>query len=199
MYRSLYFDQNEILEAIRDLHCPEGYQCDITYGNGGFWKKIPRPRFCLDKTPLQDHVIEADASGHIPYPDKYLSNIVCDLPFVTYVKKGRDHKDGKVIMSQRFGGYYTYDDLLNDYKKTIKECHRVLSRKGILVFKCQDIVHNHKLCATHIKSVEMAEKAGFRLKDLFVLGAKHRMAGPQKGQQRHARVWHSYFLVFEKL
>lgn len=24
------------------------------------------------------------------------------------------------------------------------------------------------------------------------------MPGPQKGQQRHARIWHSYFLVFQK-
>lgn len=197
MYRSLYFDQNEILEAIRDLHCPEGFECDVTYGNGGFWKKIPRPSLCFDITPLKDFVIKADAKN-LPLDDGELNSIVADFPFVTYVKKGRDHKDGKVIMSQRFGGYYTYDELADDYENSIKEFSRVLKKKGILVFKTQDIIHNHKMECTHAKSIVWAEAAGFRLKDLFVLGAKHRMAGPQKGQQRHSRVWHSYFLVFEK-
>jgi hypothetical protein len=52
---------------------------------------------------------------------------------------------------------------------------------------------------THARVITMAEIEGFRLLDLFVLLAKSRMPGPQKGQQRHARIWHSYFLVFEKL
>jgi hypothetical protein len=30
------------------------------------------------------------------------------------------------------------------------------------------------------------------------LPAKFRMPGPQKGTQRHARIFHSYFLVFER-
>jgi hypothetical protein len=29
------------------------------------------------------------------------------------------------------------------------------------------------------------------------LTAKHRMPSPQKGKQRHARIFHSYFLVLE--
>jgi len=39
----------------------------------------------------------------------------------------------------------------------------------------------------------------FRLKDLFVLPAKHRLPSPNRvGKQKHARIFHSYFLVFER-
>jgi hypothetical protein len=52
--------------------------------------------------------------------------------------------------------------------------------------------------ATHVNVCNWAEHEGFRLLDLFILPAKSRMPGPQKGTQRHARVFHSYFLVFVK-
>jgi hypothetical protein len=54
--------------------------------------------------------------------------------------------------------------------------------------------------ATHANVIEWAKDAGFRLKDLFILAAKHRMPSPnRKGKQKHARIFHSYFLVFEKI
>ena len=82
--------------------------------------------------------------------------------------------------------------------KALAEAHRVLKPGGVLVFKCQDVIHNHKMHATHVNVCNWAEYEGFRLLDLFVLPAKSRMPGPQKGTQRHARVFHSYFLVFVK-
>lgn len=100
-------------------------------------------------------------------------------------------------MAARFGGYYSYDQLESHYKATMRECSRILKHKGVLVFKCQDIIHNHRMHCTHASAIEWAREYGFRLKDLFVLGAKSRMPSPQKGQQRHARVFHSYFLVLQ--
>lgn len=32
--RSVYFEQDEILRGIMKLHSPEGFDCDMTYGNG---------------------------------------------------------------------------------------------------------------------------------------------------------------------
>jgi hypothetical protein len=102
-------------------------------------------------------------------------------------------------MSKRFGGYWTYPELEEHYKLSLNCFSRVLRRKGILVFKCQDIIHNHKIHPTHINVTLWAKDYGFRLKDLFILGATHRMPRPNKGsKQRHARIYHSYFLVFEK-
>lgn len=195
--RSVYSTQDEILRAIRDLHCPEGFDCDMTFGNGGFWKEMEKPLLCYDISPQKEGVIEAD-SRMLPLKPASLRSAVYDPPFLTYIKRGREHGNGKVAMAARFGGYYTYEELTEDYRDTISEAYRVLVPGGHLIMKCQDIVHNHKLECTHYRSIMMAEIEGFRLKDLFVLPAKHRMPGPQKGKQRHARIWHCYFLVFCK-
>ncbi len=62
---------------------------------------------------------------------------------------------------------------------------------------------NHKLHPTHINMTQWAAQVRLRLKDLFILAAKHRMplkAAPHgKQTQRHARIHHSYFLVFERM
>jgi hypothetical protein len=195
--RSVYEDQHDILEAIRQLHCPEGYEADLTFGNGSFWKRLPRPKYCFDVTPLHEGVVQSD-SRMLPLAPASLSNAVFDPPFLTYVQAGRAHKEGKVAMTARFGGYYRYDELEDHYRDTISECYRVLRPKGKLVFKCQDIIHNHRMHCTHVKVIQMAEIEGFRLADLFVLPARHRMPSPQRGIQRHARIFHSYFLVFER-
>lgn len=195
--KTVYESQDEILEAIKRLHCPEGYECDLTYGNGAFWKKHPRPPLCYDLTPQKPEAVAAD-SRMLPMVPASLGNAVFDPPFLTYVKNGRGHKGGKVAMTARFGGYYTYGELEDHYRDTISECYRVLKPKGILVFKCQDIIHNHRMHCTHANVIHWAEIEGFRLRDMFILVAKHRMPGPQKGTQRHARIWHSYFLVLER-
>lgn len=195
--RSVYDSNAQIISAIETLHLPEGYECDLTFGNGGFWKGRIRPKYCFDITPLMDGVVEAD-SRELPLETGSLRNCVFDPPFLTYVKKGRDHKDGRVAMTARFGGYYRYDELEDHYRGTLAEAARVLMSGGKLIFKCQDIIHNHKMHPTHINVCGWANLQGFRLLDLFVLTAKHRMPGPQRGTQRHARVFHSYFLVFVK-
>jgi hypothetical protein len=195
--RSVYDSQHDILDAIQHLHCPMGFECDATYGNGAFWSRLTKPRLRFDVTPVADGVEQADCRN-LPLPDASLQNLVLDLPFLTYVTGGRGHKAGAVAMTARFGGYYTYGELEESYSAAITEAARVLAYRGVLVFKCQDIIHNHRMHCTHSRSIQMAEQSGFRLLDLFVLTAKHRMPGPQKGQQRHARIWHSYFLVFER-
>lgn len=195
--RSTGESQDEILLAIKRLHCPSGFDCDATFGAGAFWRKLPRPGLCFDITPMSEGVTQADCRL-LPLASESLNSIVFDPPFLTYVKNGRDHKGGRVALTKRFGGFYSYTELEDMYRDSISEAYRVLKHRGRYVFKCQDIVHNHRLHCTHVRVIQMAEIEGFRLLDLFVLVARHRMPGPQKGQQRHARVFHSYFLVFEK-
>jgi len=196
--RSVYFTQSEILDAIESLHCPGGFDADVTYGNGSFYKGRSEPRLKFDIQPLSDGVVRAD-SGNLPLDKGDAKSIMFDPPFLTYVRAGRDHKAGKVQMTARFGGYWNYSDLQEHYCATISEAARVLDVGGIFVVKCQDIIHNHKMHCTHAMVIQEAQSLGFRLRDLFVLAAKHRMPGPQKGKQRHARIFHSYFLVFERM
>lgn len=202
MIKSVSDSQNEILESILKLHYPnwgDGYEADITYGNGSFYKEIKPPCYKTDISPQIAGVVEAD-SKKTGLPTEMLKTVVFDPPFLTYIKAAREHNS---IMAKRYGGYWTYDELLEHYRHTLAECNRILQKKGTLIFKCQDIIHNHKMHCTHAHVIRYAEFFDFRLKDLFVLSAKNRMAIPQqkgtaKKKQKHARIHHSYFLVFEK-
>lgn len=197
VHRSAVHDQEEILDAIEAMHVPNGFDADVTYGNGAFWKNRKQPRWKFDIQPLFPDVIACDSRA-LPFSGPALNSIMFDPPFLTYVRAGRDHKAGKVQMTARFGGYWTYQELTDHYVGTIACAARVLRKGGVFVVKCQDIIHNHRMHSTHTMVINECASRGLRLKDLFVLVAKHRMPSPQKGKQRHARSFHSYFLVFER-
>ena len=198
MIKSVSYNQDEIIKSITELHVPGGIQCDITYGNGAFYRNIKRPKLCYDIHPLANFVVKAD-SRCIPNKKNSISSIMFDPPFLTYINGGRNHNS---IMGKRFSGYWSYDQLKSHYKATLREVSRVLVPRGKLVFKCQDIIHNHRLYCTHHKVIGWAEEYGLELCDLFILCAKNRMpvraAKHGKQRQKHARIYHSYFLVFEK-
>lgn len=195
MIKSISDDQRYILNSIRELHLPEGFECDVTFGNGGFWKGTEKPKLCYDIEPLLPFV-QKSCSTNMNLANGALDNIVFDPPFLTYINSGRVG-NGNMVMAKRFGGYYSYQDLTKHYKASIAEFSRVLKKGGKLIFKCQDIIHNHKMFCTHVNVINWCESSGFRLLDLFILTAKHRM--PSQGKQQHARIFHSYFLVFKKL
>lgn len=197
--QSVSFDQKYIIRSIMELCGIDQFDADLTYANGGFWKELPQPKLKFDLDPQTPDTVQAN-SMFLPLAEQTLSSVMFDPPFLTYIKQGREHNS---VMGKRFSGYWAYSELEMHYRGTLFEAHRVLKKKGVLVFKCQDIIHNHKMHATHINVVNWAE-GKFRLKDMFVLAAKHRMpmpdsAGTSRRVQKHARVHHSYFLVLEKI
>ena len=201
MIRSVYFDQVEILKSIMELCNIERFCADVTYGNGKFYGDIEQPIFKGDISPQAEGVTEC-SSSLLPVADSQFKSLVFDPPFLTYVRAAREG-NGNMIMAKRFGGYWRYDELEDHYRATLIEAARVLSKKGIMVFKCQDIIHNHKMHCTHMNVMEWC-KGLFRLKDLFILPVKSRMPIPQqegtkKKVQNHARIFHSYFMVLEKV
>lgn len=201
MIKSVYYDQSEILRSIMGLCRIEQFCADLTYGNGKFYQEIPEPYLKFDICPQVPGVISASSSA-LPVSSGSLKSVVFDPPFLTYVRDAREG-NGNMVMAKRFGGYWRYDELEAHYRETLAEAHRVLEKAGIVVFKCQDIIHNHKMHCTHVNVINWASGL-FRLKDLFILPAKHRMPIPQqegtkKKQQKHARIFHSYFLVLEKI
>jgi len=198
MIRSVSFDQYEILDSIKTLLEVDRFDADLSYGNGTFYKNSIEPLHKFDIDPQRDNVTRASSTA-LPLADQSINTAVFDPPFLTYIKAARDHDS---VMAKRYGGYWTYDELAAHYIDTIKEAHRIIKPKGALVFKCQDIVHNHKLHPTHINVTKWADGL-FRLKDLFILAAKSRMAMPeQQGtkprKQKHARIFHSYFMLLER-
>lgn len=196
--RSLSMEQEEILLGILTLSGLPHFDADVTYGNGSFYKgAVPEPLHKFDIDPQSPGVQEATSIA-LPLDDGSLRSIVFDPPFLTYVRQGRGG-NGSMIMAKRFAGYWRYDELEAHYRATLKEAGRVLANDGILVMKCQDIVHNHRLHPTHAWAIDWAADAGLRLKDLYVLGANHRLPSPNRaGTQKHARIFHSYFLVFTR-
>ena len=201
MIRSVYYDQTDILKSIMELCGIDRFCADVTYGNGKFYSDIPEPIFKFDISPQVEGVIEC-SSTDLSLSDGQIKSLVFDPPFLTYVRAAREG-NGNMVMAKRFGGYWRYDELENHYRESLIEARRVLDKKGIMVFKCQDIIHNHKMHCTHLNVMEWA-KGLFRLKDLFILPAKSRMPIPQqegtkKKVQKHARIFHSYFMVLEKI
>lgn len=196
--KSISYSQDEIIKNIINLHCNGKLDCDVTYGNGAFYKEVEKPKYKYDIEALSDGV-KVCCSTDIPLKDNHINSLMFDPPFLTYVREGREHgskKGKKAIMSSRFGGYWTYKQLTLHYRKTIDEAYRCLNKKGIFIIKCQDIIHNHKMHCTHYNVIKWAEDL-FRLKDMFILTAKNRIN--RKVKQQHARIYHSYFLVFESL
>lgn len=199
--KSLEYDQDVIIRNIMDLCDITQFDADITYATGKFYKNLPQPKLKFDIDPQTPDTTQA-SSNNLPVADTSLNSIMFDPPFLTYVRSGRSG-NGNMIMANRFSGYWTYNELEDHYKSTIQECARVLNKKGILVLKCQDIIHNHTMHSTHINVTQWMQP-WFRLKDLFVLGAKNRMPippkkGENKKKQKHARIYHSYFMVLEKV
>lgn len=192
--KSVSGDQSQILKWILKLNNLESFEADCTYGNGGFYKDIPEPFLKFDYTPLSRLVRKACATN-LPLSPESLRSLVFDPPFLTYIKSGREHNS---IMAKRFSGFWSYNDLSLFYIESIKEAARVLKPRGIYVVKCQDIIHNHKMHCTHANVIDWASPM-FRLKDLFILTAQHRIPVGGNRTQQHARIYHSYFLVFEKL
>lgn len=197
--QSVSYDQDYIIKSIMDLCKIHQFDADVTYGNGGFWKELPHPKMKFDLDPQTQDTIEAN-SMFLPIDQCSIDSMMFDPPFLTYIKKGREHES---VMGKRFSGYWRYDELEMHYRGTIFEAHRVLKKRGILVIKCQDIIHNHKMHCTHANIIKWSEGM-FRLKDLFILAAKTRMPIPQtegtkKKVQKHARIHHSYFMVMERL
>ena len=81
----------------------------------------------------------------------------------------------------------------------MKEFYRILKKNGILIFKCQDKISSGKQYLSHVFIINEAIKLGFYPKDFYVLLSKNRIiADWQIKNQKNARKYHSYFIVFEK-
>ncbi len=194
--KTIGYDQKEMISNILKLHCPSGIDLDCTYSKGSFYKNAPysEPTYKSDIMPKYDDVIEADAKA-LPFEDSCFKCVMFDPPFLPGKTK---ENEATSIMLSRFSGFHSVSDVWEFYSGALKEIYRVLATKGILIFKCQDTSNSLRQCLSHVYIVNEAEKLGFYVKDLFVLLAKHRIIGHNHRNQKHARKYHSYFLVLEK-
>lgn len=203
LVKSVYGSNYEVIKNIMDLYNIERFDLDCTYSKGNFWKNLPEPTHKSDLKPINDGVICANSSD-LPFDDKSMKNVMYDPPFVITGsgKKYQNNKLGSSIIAKRFEGYGTYDDLLSDYYDSLKELYRVTDDDGFVVMKCQDTVSGGKQHLTHVMVINMANEIGFYPRDLFILTSNVRVNafnGTKWTKQYHARKYHSYFIVLEKV
>jgi len=196
------FDEQEIIRDILYLHGNGNYiDCDLTYSIGNFYKKgLPKPRYKFDKFPQRKDVIKATADN-IPLENESCKIVMFDPPFVIAGETYKDNDEGSSIISKRFEGFKDFADLKTMYESALKEIYKVMNDKGLLIFKCQDIVSSGKNHFSHCLIMNIALEIGYYPKDLFLLLAKNRINafnGEKWKNQYHARKYHSYFWVFEK-
>ena len=193
--RSVGGDQHDIIRNIIKLYTPEGIECDPTYSKGVFYKGagIEEPNYKFDLFPQTDDTVCSSAED-LPLADESISSLMFDPPFMAGFTKEKPTG----LMGKRFHGFPYVSHLWKWYDECLVEFHRVLKKGGVLVFKCQDTVSSGKNWFSHVHIMNLAVKAGFYPKDMFVLTAKNRIIGSNHSNQKHARKFHSYFWVFEK-
>lgn len=198
--KSVYNSNFDTIKNIMFLYNIEQFDLDCTYSKGAFWKDLPPPKFKSDLYPVNDTVVEA-SSENLPFEDGSMKNIMYDPPFVIAGKTYKDNKEGSSIMAKRFEGYNTYNDLTVNYYNTLKELYRICEKGGHVVMKCQDTVSGGKNHFSHCLIMNMAMEIGFYPRDLFILNSNVRVNsfGTKWTKQEHARKYHSYFWVFEKV
>lgn len=200
MVKSVCESNFEAINNIMKLYDIEQFDLDCTYSKGNFWKGLKGPKNKSDIYPVNDTVVEA-SSENLPFEDGSMNSIMYDPPFVIAGATYKDNKEGSSIIAKRFEGYATYNDLMKNYYNSLKELYRISADKGIVVFKCQDTVSSGKNHFTHSMVMNMALDIGFYPKDLFILTSNVRINsfGTKWTRQQHARKYHSYFWVFEKI
>jgi hypothetical protein len=198
--KSISFEQNEILRNIIKLYIEEGYfHLDPTYSKGNFYKKgIKEPDYKFDLFPQTNDTVES-SSDKLPIDNESINSILFDPVFTVGIPNSSKGKKGSNIIANRFGSFKTMCNLWEYYYGSLMEFHRILKNKKFLVIKCQDSVSSSKQYLSHVEIINQAEEIGFYCKDLFILNAKTRILSGKHSNQVHARKYHSYFLVFQKL
>ena len=194
---SVVYSDKDAINYILLLHSKNGkVDLDPCYSVGNFYNKteIEKPKYRLDLTSQTEGVVQADVRN-IPL-DVKVDTIIFDPPFMFGGNKGLHGKQVNNKMNKRFTMFFNFEELKNVYVGALKEFHRLLNKKGIVAFKCQDYTDS-KTTMTHCLVYNWAIEEGFYPKDLFILISKNRIFNPSL-TQRHSRKFHSYWWVFEK-
>lgn len=199
---SAYSERNDVVfPQILQLYIKPGSTiADVTYGKGAFWRYVPKGKYKLLATDLQDGV---DCRS-LPYENGSLDCVVFDPPYM-HTPGGTAH-----TVHHTFEAHYRnnatgnrtdskyHEAVLELYNDGAKEAYRVLRDRGVFIVKCQDEVCANQQRFTHIEIMDSYQKMGFVAEDLFVIVRNNKPGVSRVVKQVHARKNHSYFLVFWK-
>jgi len=192
MLPSIFNNEQELLKAIIQIHCPQGIELDPMYFKGNFYKNILKPRLRFDINP-QDEITEKADARDLPIPNQTIHSMILDPPFMFEIRNRKNKNYG----ANTHGILKGFAELKNLYQDILKEAYRILKRNGVLIFKCQDFTDS-KTTMTHCLVWQWAMGQGFYTKDLAILWLpKNKIYNPNL-KQRHLRKTHSYFWIFIK-
>ena len=187
--KSISYSQTDILSWIMKLYNDsKPFECDLTASKCIFWKSLPRPQYLYDKYPQVEGVKPLSEADLLP--NKSFSSIVYDLPFI--VSNGAMSK-----IKERFTHFESVEELYQANDEMLERSCRLLKKQGILIVKTMDISHGNKQIWISDYVIKKAEKLGLELIEKFILLSNLRLF-PRTHQQRVARKYHSYFLIFKK-
>lgn len=196
-------NEGEILQDILYLHNPSSepdnnIDLDPTYSIGNFYngKGIKKPKYKFDLYPQLAEVKKAN-SNNIPLENESCNIIIFDPPFLIGGKDKLDVVEGSNLMQRRFETFTSFKELQSMYVSSLKEFYRLLKPKGIVIFKCQDVICSGTQNWTHVYLMNWAKRIGYYPKDLFIYVNKNRLTDKRK--QHHARKYHCYYWVFQKI
>ena len=169
---------------------------DATYGKGIFWRKLDMTTFNLipfDIAPRFVYVRQADLR-EIPLENESADVVVLDPPYKPDAGKTTLH-EGTYKNRETTKGM-NYEALKALYGDGIKEGGRLLKPCGLLMVKCQDLVHSGKQHRSSIYIWSVAAHYGLDDQDQFILC--NGRPPIQHKKQKHARKNHSVLWVFKK-
>lgn len=190
MIKSFYTDQAELISSLKKLYNIERFDLDATFNTGTMHGK-DIPKICCDIDPASIDVTRADCRDLEFISSGSIDSMMFDPPFLAGGGGG-----GKI--SSKYGSFATVSEMLEMYYDSLKESLRILSKGGLLVFKCQDLMNGRVQTFSHCEIYNMALSLGFYARDIFILISNKRMKPPNMKKQLHSRKYHSYFWVFEK-
>lgn len=195
MIKTVYSNDQDIIKAILELHVKsDTFDIDPTYSKGKFYKGLNQPLLKFDLYPQTEDTVQS-SSDNLPLADNSVTSICFDPPFLA----GYTKQVPTGVIGKRFHGFRYMSDVWEYYAKSLTEFHRILKPKGIIAFKCQDTISSGKQFWSHLYVMQTAKEKGFYVKDLFIQVASNRMIGHNHHTQKHARKFHSYWLVLTKL
>jgi len=192
-YKTVFENEQELLQALIDIHLKgKDIEIDPMYFKGNFYKNgINKPKYISDKNPQNESIKQIDFENSTYYTDSY-NSIILDPPFMISNRPSQKN----YYSSKTHTFYESLDELKQSYFNLIKEAYRILEKKGVLIFKCQDFTDS-KTIFTHTIVQEIAERVGFYTKDLAILVKPNKVYNGNL-TQRHLRKIHTYFWIFIK-
>ena len=199
--KSIQNSDRDVLTAVLQLYKPVnnlgdiGFDLDPCFSTGKFYEDIEWPITKYDKTPTENYnqVQQNDILNGIPLNDKSVNSVVFDPPFMF----GTHGQTKNNIMTKRFTMFDSWNELETMYKTSLREFYRVLRKGGIVAFKCQDYTDS-QTTLTHCYVHNWALEVGFKVEDLFIMAFKGGRVWNSNLKQKHARKYHSYWLILKK-